>query len=403
MKDINYAWSVSAINRDDLTAFEKWYSVYENEYSDKEICIWGAGIRGTEFGVFLKWHDNDRFVYVDNNEEKWEGHIDGALIMSPQEGMQKVKSGEAIILISTENYQGIKNQLEDYGLEFNKDFFIAHNFEYENYVKEFNREANCKYMVMGDCLFSGISIQDSCRVNLAEMIREELGEDKCRVLYMHGMGIRSYYNIFKLYCESHDFPECIEIMINFDTLTGMQHLLPRSQHSQLFDLLKENVEKTNVEFDEYINVVHERSNNIQTEMSHSSNKLTKEQEHYLKNRNYLKINYMYELDEKVEGLVYFRKLYEYATLNGIKVIAFIPPLNYQFGKEIVGDKLEEAYGKNLEKVKNMTSELGIELIDFSHSLTSDYFAEVDTTDESVNEKGRAYICSRLVEGFIKTT
>jgi len=397
MKDINYAWSVSAINRDDLLAFEEWYSLYEAKHFDKDICIWGAGIRGTEFGIFIKRHNNDRFVYIDNNKEKWEGHIDGAPIISPDEGVKFVKNRTHVILISTENYQGIKEQLESYDLIFDKDFFVAHNFEYENYVKEFNRKPDCKYMIMGDCLFSGISIRDTCRENLAEMIKGVVGKSQCKVLYMHGMGIRAYYNIFRLYCENHTFPECVEVMINFEMLTGKQHLLPRSQHSHLFELLKDGVENINEEFEEYLEVVKDRSNNIQTEMSHSSKKLTKEQEQYLKNKNYLKINYMYDLDEEVEGLLYFEKLYKYAYENGIKVVAFIPPLNYILGQQIFGDKLENAYNRNLDKIKKIMSKLGVELIDFSHSLTCDYFAEIDTTDESLNEKGREYICRKLVK------
>lgn len=395
MGSVNYAWDVSAINRDDLIAFEEWYSIYEKYYYDKEICIWGAGIRGTEFGIFLKRHENNKFIYLDNNKEKWGGNIDGVPIISTEIGIGKVKSKTAIILIATENYKSIKDQLENVGLVVNKDIFIAHNYEYENFVKEFNKENNCKTIVMGDCLFSGISIKDKNNKNLAEMMRSKLGESECKVLYMHGMGIRSYYNIFKLYCENYPFPKCIEVMINFETLTGKQHLLPRSQHSQLFDLLKNSVRNINEEFLDYINVVNKRSDNIQIEMSHASKNLTKEQEKYLKTRNYLKINYMYELDTEVEGLVYFRKLCEYANSNGIKVIAFIPPLNYQLAESIFGNKLEELYNKNLKKINALTDSLGIELIDLSHSLTSDYFAEVDTTDESVNEKGRIFVCEKL--------
>lgn len=399
MKNINYAWDVSAINRDDLIAFEKWYCIYEDQYKGHKIYVWGAGIRGTEFGIFISRHGNLNFVYVDNNSEKWDGHIDGIPIIAPDTAQREVRDNEGVILVATENYKEIKNQLENMGFQHNKDFFIAPNLEYENYVKEFIRNIDCEYMIMGDCLFSSISIRDKQWDNLAELIKKRLGENRCKILYMHGMGMRSYYNIFKLYCNNYSAPKYLEIMVNFDTLTGKQHLLPRSQHNQLFHMLQNNVDRLNTEFNEYVKVVDERSNNVMVEMAHSSSKLTKEQEKYMKNRSYLQINYMYELDYQTEGLVYFRKIVEYAKENGVKVIAFIPPVNYELGEKIFGRRFDEKYSDNLKIIREIVDEMNVKLIDFSHSLSKEYFAELDTADESVNENGRRYLCERLSEGM----
>lgn len=397
MKGINYAWSVSAVNRDDLTAFEKWLKQSKGKIKDKLIYIWGAGIRGTEFGIFLKRSGINGFFFVDNNPDKQGGHIDGALIVSPDEAIKHVRDNKAVILISTELDIGIKEQLQKEGMVFEQDFFTASNLEYEHYVDEFIRESSVSYIIMGDCMFSGISLYDENNANLSDMIKSDLGVDRCKVLYMHGMGIRSYYNIFRMYCLNKGFPKSLEIMVNFETLTGRQHLLPRSQHNVLFHMLDEVLDIKDDEWTEYLGVVDERAENNQIEMSHRSNKLTLEQERDMKNRNYLRMNYMYKLDTQTEGLVYFRKLVDFAKQNGVDIVPFIPPVNYELGIRYFGDRFEDMYNENMGKIKEIVDGLGLTLEDYSHIFTPEYFAETDTTDESLNEHGRKRIKERLIE------
>ena len=397
MSNINFAWPTSAINRDDMIAFDKWYHYYEEHFEDKIIYIWGAGIRGSEFACFLKMHDNNQFHFVDNNEEKWGGNIDGSTIVSPETAIQSVKDGDAIILISTENDKAIRVQLQSCGLIYDKDFFSASNQEYEAFVAEFCRPIHSEFVVMGDCMFSGISLNDSDQRNLAEMFRETLGDDVCKILYMHGMGIRSYYNIFKLLCENYGVPKVLAVMVNFETLTGLQHLLPRSQHSELFRMLEKRVNKKNDEFLDYIPILDERSENIQTELSYRAGKLTEEQAKLLKARNYIKLNYMYRIDPDTEGLQYLKKLIHFAKQNDVRVYPYVPPVNYELGEKIFGEQFEEAYRSNLDCVQKQMDDLGVELIDFSHALNSDCFAEPDTPDEELNIKGRNYILKALCD------
>ncbi len=400
MEDVNYAWPVTAINRDDLLAFQNWLSSWHNKNERKMVYVWGAGIRGTEFGIFLKKNNIFDFLFVDNNIVKQKGHIDGVAIVSPSTAVANVKNKEAIILISTESDEGIIHQLQDEKLVYGQDFFTAKNLEYEHYVDEFMRRDKSKCVVMGDCLFSSISLLDNDYDNLADMMKKALGYENCKVLYMHGMGLRSYYNIFRMLCHNIGFPQSLEIMINFETLTGRQHVLPRSQHNMLFHLLDDKLNYKDEEWIEYLNIVDERSQNIQIEMSHSSKRLTPEQERDMKNRNYLRLNYMYKLDVQTEGLVYFRKLVDFSKQNNVEIIPFVPPVNYELGQKYFGEKFNDMYNSNLMVLKELIDGLDIELEDLSHVFTSNYFAEEDTTDESVNERGRRYLRDRLV-GRIK--
>lgn len=398
-KDINYAWPTTAINRDDYTAFEKWHHLVKEKLSDQKLYLFGGGIRGTEFGVFAQRKGITDYLYIDNNTEKQGGHIDGHLIVPPEQAVSEAKSGQAIILIATENDEDIIAQLKESGLSENDTFYTARNLEYENYVKEFLRPGRCDVIIMGDCLFSGISLMDQDTRNLSDMLKEKIGKNHCKVLYMHGMGIRSYYHIFKLYTENFETPtgQCIEIMINFETLTGVQHLLPRSQHSRLFHLLQDHVKRVPEDFKEYVKVTDSRSENLSTEIFHKTKNLTAEQERTIQNRNYLRLNYMYQLNKDTEGLEYFKKFAQYAREREIKVIPFIPPVNYELGEMYFGKVFWEKYESNLKIVKNLTNELGLDLLDFSHTLSADFFAERDTTDESVNEKGRRLLAEALYE------
>ena len=54
-------------------------------------------------------------------------------------------------------------------------------------------------------------------------------------------------------------------MLNFETLTGKQHLLPRSQHTKLMQVVSELAPDPDGELKRYYQLTQERVNNVQTE------------------------------------------------------------------------------------------------------------------------------------------
>ena len=390
---VNFAWPVTSINNYDYLAFCEWYDNNKIDKFDKLIIIYGAGVRGSEFYLFCKEKKILNIAYTDSNSEKWGGFIEDKKIFPIDVAIEKVKNKEAIFVISVENYKEISANLKKLGFEENRNLFWIDARMYERYKHEFLRQFNNKYLLMGDCEFTTVSIRDIDKRNLGDMIKDELGEDNIKVLAMHGMGLRSHYNVLKKHVALYDSPEMLVLMINFDTLNGIQHLLPRSQHEELLLEISKIEDEVDPEFEKYLSVVHERSKNLKAEFYTD----IRNRNSHTKCRNYIRLNYLYKLDNETEGVIYLNKIFEFATSKKIKVIPFIPPVNFELGREIFNEQFDATYCENVKKIKTITRKHGADLLDLSYLLGKGFFAEANTPDETLNELGRKLIVEKLRE------
>lgn len=392
---INFAWPVTSVNREDYLAFNRWFEGNRDNILQGKVAIWGAGIRGTEFSILFKRNDFYNLFFVDNNEQKWGGVVDEFPIISTDEFFGMTEKERIKIVISTENCVDIKRQLESKGYIQNEDFYIIESNLYQKYVDEFLRKYKNNVLVMGDCEFSKISLKDSDLSDLDEMLKEKCGDDKVKVLAMHGMGLRSYYNILIAQIDRNMQPKALLVMVNLDTLTGIQHLLPRSQHEELLQKIYDITPQKRDEFSEYMQCVRERSRNIQAEFSTKGNSGTDKNLEEVKAKNYFRLNYMYKLDENIEGLQYLRKIIELAKEKGIVCIPFVPPVNYQLAERLFGEKFRVRYEDNMEIIRKIAKEKQVQLLDMSYSLNGEMFAYPNTPDETANEAGRKKIAELL--------
>lgn len=397
MKDvINFAWPVTSVNREDYLAFKKWFDRNRALLEENMVIIWGAGIRGTEFSLFFKKLLNNNICFTDSNVDKWGGRIDEFPIISIEEAEAQVKKGGAKILISTENSRAIEQKLETKGYQRNIDFFVIKTDLYQKYFKEYLEDHTEHALIMSDCEFLTISVHDTNWDTLEDMIKKKNLGISVKSLAMHGMGLRAQYMIFREQIISGKLPKVLGVMINFDTLTGKQHLLPRSQHVELFKLICENCECSR-EFNEYFHLTEQRSKNLQVEFL-TEKRTNGIEDIATKSRNYFKINYLYRLDMETEGIVYLKEMIKLAQEYEIKTFYFIPPINYVWGREVVGETFDQRYKENVQKVFTLLENETI--IDFSYKYTPDFFAEPTTPDETVNEKGRESMANILCDEIL---
>ncbi|NLL79122.1 MAG: hypothetical protein GX234_04910 [Clostridiales bacterium] len=386
----NFAWPVTSVNREDYDALMQCVNNHRAELST--IVIFGAGIRGTEFSVILKKCGYKDIYFVDNNPQKWGGRIHEFPIMSPDELCKR--RTEIKIIISTEHSSEIEKQLSEMGFVAEKDFYTVKSDLYEKYMNEFRRNYSGNVLLLADCEFSKIALKDSNTRNLAEMLKDRVNKNDLKILAMHGMGLRAYYNIFKSQITLGMKPKLLVVMVNFDTLTPKQYLLPRSQHAELIQMVYEETPVKDEELEEYRSIVWERIKNLQTEFSIASNC---NEEIAILNRNkiYLKMNYLYSLNTELEGVQYLVKILRLAKKEGVKVVPYIPAINYMLGEELLGEQFTTRYQKNVSKIRMITEDENVELFDMSYLLSKDFFSDKDSPDETINERGR----ERLAELF----
>ena len=389
----NFAWPVTSMDQENYDGFFAWFTQNRALLSNHRLYIWGAGIRGTSFGILLREQGVHDFTFVDSNPEKWGGFIDEAPIISPEE-LEAVRTAEKqIILISVENSRGIQRELDAKGYLKNHDYFAIETDAYTEYVQEFLRPYGNHLLIMGDCEFTTISIKDTRHDSLREKLYRRFGKERVKILAMHGMGPRAEYNIFHALIAQGTKPERLALMVNFDVLTGKQHLLPRSQHAELLNMLLEAQKNPSEEFQDYVKLTQERSKNLQMEFftgPESAEGLSD-----AKARNYIRLNYLYNLDTASEGVRYFEKLLDEAASEGVKTLAFLPPFNYQMAERLMGDAYQARYKNNQEKIHRVIDAHEARLLDMSFDLSSDLFSTPDTVSETSNDAGREIVADLL--------
>ena len=135
----NFAWPSTSINREDYEAFCDWFHKNEKMLRQCQLVIWGAGIRGTIFSLFLKRKNFNDIVFVDGNSEKWGGCVNEFPILSPKELEEQRASSNRVILVATENSADIEKELEEKKYCKGNDYFVIKTGLYDNYVKEFEQ------------------------------------------------------------------------------------------------------------------------------------------------------------------------------------------------------------------------------------------------------------------------
>lgn len=398
----NFAWPVTAVSKEDYDAVVKCVNNNLDKFKSKKILIFGAGIRGANISVILEKEGFDNIIFSDNNQEKWGGVIDKYSVISPREMLTMLD--QIVILVSVEENKEICIQLCNYGLIENETFFIPKADLYDQFIYEFDRKMCNHVLVMGDCMFEVIGFNDTNKSSLKELCMDRFGRNDIKLLTMHGMGMPAFYHIFKAQIDTGMKPNAFIVMINFETLTGKQHLLPRSQHTELMHAIQEIAADPDKEFEEYVKLVDKRVKNIQAEFFTTDRYQTAPEannnvgEISLKAAKiFIKLNYMYKLNPEMESILYLKKILALGNELAVKIIPFVPPVNYELGEQLFGTRFEEAYNYNLSIIKNLIDESGFELLDLSHICKKELFCDITTPDETTNFEGRTLIADKLYE------
>ncbi len=391
----NFAWPVTTVGKYDYNALCKCIEENKEKLKRGKIVIFGAGIRGTSFSIWLSEKGYKDIVFTDNNDAKVGGYINEFPIISYKD-VERMKE-EINVIISVENGYSLMEQLEKSGFIKNENYFFIDNHLNEEYIKTFSQKGNFNVIAMGDCGLTDISIKDENYMNIGEMLEEKVGKEHIKVLAIHAMGMRAFYNIFKAHINNVSTPEKLLIMANFETFTGKQHLLPRSQHAKLIQLISDAVGNREEELLEYVYVTNERFSNFKMDyfMSSDSNFNTGAKER--NDRIVIKMNYMYTLKRDNEGIVYLEKLLKLCKERSVKPIVFIPPANYMYAVSLFGEKFSEAYDKNVAYLKEIAEEYGVSILDLSYILKDYQFADLHTIDETANYEGRKLVVEKLIE------
>ena len=390
MEKKNFAWPVTVVGDYDNRAMKSFMKEYETVLKKKKIVIFGAGIRGTIFSILLAGEGYTDLRFTDNNEKKIGHYVNEFPIIALDE-VQKEKDN-FFIIISVENGQAIKEQLETLVFCEGIHYAAVENYVYANYIEKFFKEGEWETLIFGDCGLSDIGIKENNTQTLGMLLEEKNDVNKTKVLALHGMGMRAYYEIFKAHCKYVKQPKKLMVMANFETFTGKQHLLPRSQHVPVFEMLYSRLKDADIY--EYMCLAQKRFSDITMDYFLSSKEHAGNSQN--NDRLVIKMNYMYHLSLQNECVQYMFLLSEFCNENNIELAFFIPPVNYQYAEMLWGDRFSERYNDNCRTLIKEWDERGIKYLDLSYLLTSDCFADIKTIDECANYRGRTRQADEIV-------
>lgn len=399
MESRNYAWPVTAVSKESYEVISEWSRSYAELIQNKRIIIFGAGIRGTEIAEILRCNGITNISFTDNNQEKWGGVIDDYPIESVESALKNKES--KIFLISTEEGDEICRQLENEGLILGESYFYPKPDLYKKFIEEYKRPMKDEILIMGDCMFEVVSFEDENKQSLAEIMKQKLSENRVKCLTMHGLSMPGFYHLLKGQINSGMIPGIFVVMLNFETLTGKQHLLPRSQHTELIRAAYEFSPDPDGELKRYVQITEKRVKNIQAEFfttdKFSNTRINRKGKiSDSASKVFFKLNYMYDLDVNMESIQYLRKVMELSHQYNFKVLPFVPPVNYERGNELFADEIfESAIQNNLGKLSSVIEQGGYHLLDLSHICTKQEFAHVTTPDETTNYNGRIHVACEL--------
>ena len=163
---VNFAWPVTVLGQYDYNALSDCLEQYRDIIEQKEIVIFGAGIRGTIFSILLQQKGYTKLIFTDNNESKVGNFINQFPIISFSDVCEKRK--DIFIIVSVENGSGIKRQLENAGFQEGIEFTLVENHVYEKFIEEFFSKKNTETLVMGDCGLTDVGLKDNSEQSSGE-------------------------------------------------------------------------------------------------------------------------------------------------------------------------------------------------------------------------------------------
>ncbi|MFC1583036.1 hypothetical protein ACFL4W_05820, partial [Planctomycetota bacterium] len=106
-------------------------------------------------------------------------------------------------------------------------------------------------------------------------------------------------------------------------------------------------------------------------------------------------HYLYKLSPKHPKLAAMRKLIELAQEARTRLLFFVTPLDWQTGEEHHPGEFRKITAANIALIKAIAAPHGIEVLDLSCSLTTDFFAYRRFPNEHLGQQGRAFVADQL--------
>jgi hypothetical protein len=112
-------------------------------------------------------------------------------------------------------------------------------------------------------------------------------------------------------------------------------------------------------------------------------------------------HYMYSLEKEHRKLKSMIELARILSASHIKVLFYITPVDYSKGEFYFPGLFIKRLKNNVDLINLLLINEGIQVLDLSLSLNSNFFSYEARPNEHLNEKGRMYVAKKLNENILK--
>lgn len=389
------SWPLKTAERELINAFIDYIENNSCKLKKVNVLIWGASVRGTLLGILLEKYGYAQFQYSDNDERKWGESINGHIIVNPENVRKHIS--DYYILVPIEYGNEIKKQLESWGLIEEQNFTILQARINEKFAEEFFRKYKNKRLVLGESFLNEIVLDEISPRSIKERIWEEFGKEETKILSMNCMGMQSFYHILRLQVKLGYSPEELWLFTSYETLTEFHHLLSRTQHAGVLELIQEQGNISDDKFIEYINIAQKRAANYNIELEYSPQRTTIGKEMNLEEirKSYLKLNLLYDLALSSEEVKYLKKILSIAENEGIAVRVILTPINYELARKYYGREFDEIFSRNTLRLKKFVTGFRAEFYNMSTILTEEDFVASETINDGIYDEGQKKVVKYL--------
>lgn len=380
----DFTWPVSSFSKAEYDFFCQEIRKQDQYMNNKLLYIFGSGIRGCMFLKFLKKNGFEIAGFIDNDTEKVGGYIEQYRIFSLEEILKGTT--EFYIIISVETGESIVTQLEKANLKKGKDFCHIESCLYKVFEDCFFTQGKDYKMVMGDCILSQVAFDDSSYKTLSELIQERIPNVK--VLGMHGMPMATFFHLLRLQIKMDLKPCKLILFVNMGMFDGKKDILPRAQHPELLKSIQQRLPFEDKEYDMYVARAVDRFKKFNTDLFVKGKKQSDLRRNEQIQKMHFQMNFMYQLDEENESVNYLKRIAQITNDNGIDLLLYIAPINYERGTELIGNGIREKHQEHMELISSVLQPYQYQICDASFELRKTSFATQDTTNEITNWSGR---------------
>lgn len=389
-------WNLKTIEKTLYQSFQEQISAALGYAGNKEIAVWGAGVRGLMAGMILEDLGREKFIYIDNDVSRQGKSLSGHSIKS----FAEINMQDIFVIISMEIHSEVTDGLIKLGFVENIDFSILSLDDKKSLFEKLIAEKK-KTFICGKAILHTVPVEEREEEDLAELLEEKIGMEWIKVLGMPCMGLKNIYYLVRYEISHNPKLQNIVIMINFMMITSYNHLLPRVQKLELLEYLwkeaeTEGNEEEKRELTEAYFTAKERAKNYKLENQYSPGRIDSDRPNRLILKDYFEISDMEQLDPSCESFSYLRKILKFAKEKGINVVLMLEPMNMKLSREL-NNHFPEIYSIKCRFLADLAAEYNARFVNSQGVVENRWFLNTNRPGNAIKKRGRILLADFIVK------